>query len=289
MNHLALHPQTKAYVVQYIEQHGHALLLIGDNGIGKTALASVIAAGLLEIPEDQLVTYPYFTVISPKDNTISIDAIRQLQHFLQLKTFGKNEIRRVVIVEHSEYMSTEAQNAFLKLLEEPPADTSVILTVHNKRALLPTILSRTQTLTVRTPAQDATKEFFVRKGIDPAKVTQAYFLSGGLPGLMYSLVTDGTDHPLTDGVAVAKEILQKKTFERLLLIEKLSKKREAAISVIEALQHIAQVGIEQAAAKADTAKLKQWHHILKVTAEAASALDKSANIKLVLCDTMLRI
>lgn len=289
MNHLVLHPQTKAHVVKYIEQPGHALLLTGDNGIGKTALASVIAAGLLEITEDKLAAYPYFKLISPKDSTISIDVIRELQHFLQLKTFGQNEIRRVVIVEHGEYMSTEAQNAFLKLLEEPPADTSMILTVHNKRALLPTILSRTQIITVRTPTEDATKEFFAQEGADPTKVTQAYFLSGGLPGLMRALASDGAEHPLIDGVNVAKEILQKKTFERLLLADKLSKKREVASSVIEALQHIAQVGIEQATKKADAVKLKQWHHVLKLTTEAASALDKSANVKLVLCNIMLRI
>lgn len=289
MNHLVLHPQTKAHVVKYIEQPGHALLLTGDNGVGKTAVASVIAAGLLKIAEDKLSVYPYFKLISPKDNTVSIDSIRELQHFLQLKTFGQNEIRRVVVVEHGEYMSIEAQNAFLKLLEEPPADTSMILTVHNKRALLPTILSRAQIIAVRTPAEEAIKAFFAQEGTDATKVTQAYFLSGGLPGLMRALVMGGTEHPLIEGVAVAKEILQKKTFERLILVDTLSKKREVALSVIEALQRIAQVGIEQATKKTDIAKLTQWHHVLRLTTEAASALNKSANTKLVLCNIMLRI
>lgn len=289
MDHLVLHPRTQEQIGQFVQQPSHAVMLVGPNGIGKTSLAEVMVAGILQLKPEKLAQYPYFTVIGPAKDSIGIESIRELQKFLQLKTIGKQQLRRAVIVEHAESLTTEAQNAYLKLLEEPPADTLMILTADNQRALLPTILSRVQTIAIHAPAEDKVKEFFAGKGKDAAALNQAYFLSGGLPGLMHALVAGDETHPLMEGVTQAKTILQKQLFERLALVEGLSKQKETARYVLEALQHIAQTGLEQAAKKEDAAKLKQWHHILTVVSEAKDALLQSANAKLVLSNLMLRI
>lgn len=284
-----LHPQTKAQVAQFLNQPGHALLLIGADGIGKRSLADTIAAHVLEIGKDKLSDYPYFTVVVPEKNTISIDMIRQLQRFMQLKTVGKRPLRRIVIIESAACMTTEAQNAFLKLLEEPPADTVLLLTVDTPRSLLPTILSRTQTLTVHAPEEAALKTFFADRGKQPAAIQQAYFLSGGLPGLMYGLLDDSETHPLLSGVTTAKELLQKTLFERLVLAEQLSKQKDETRHTITALQHIAQTGLNQSAKKQSDSKVRQWHHVLKVATEAQIALEHNANPKLVLTNMMLHM
>jgi hypothetical protein len=257
--------------------------------MGKAHVAQTMLAAALGTETAALAEHPYFMLIQPDGNSISIDAIRELQKFLQLKTVGHaKQFRRAVIIEHAEALTTEAQNAFLKLLEEPPADTLIILTANNQRAVLPTILSRVQTLTIFAPSEGAVKAHFTTLA-DSASITQAYFLSGGLPGLMSALLSKDTGHPLVAGVTQAKAILQKSLFERLALVESLSKKKDDANYTLEALSRIARTGLGQATAKGDTAKLKQWHRILKKTHEAQTALTQSANAKLVLTNMMLHI
>jgi len=286
---LVLHPHTSNHLTQFAQQPVHAVLLVGANGIGKTSLARQMLADVLDLPIDALASHPYYITISPVKGTISIDAIRELQRFLQLKTLGSKPLRRAVILEHAEGLTIEAQNAFLKILEEPPADTILVLTAGNQRALLPTILSRLQTIPVTAPEEQALKAYFSEQGKDATAITQAFFLSGGLPGLMQALLTDDQAHPLVRGVATAKEILQKQLFERLAMVEGLSKQKEEALYALQALQHIARTGLKQAASKADAAKVKQWHRILKATSEALTALDQNANTKLVLSVTMLHL
>lgn len=286
---LLLHATTKESIANFLVRPNHALLLVGSEGVGKTAVAEALVADILKLPPEKIAAYPYFKRIAAEKDSISIEAVRELQKFLQLKTLGDAPFRRVIIVEHAEKLTVEAQNAYLKLLEEPPADTLMILTANNPRALLPTIRSRVQSITVQQPNPDELKDFFRPQVADEQALTQAFFLSGGMPGLMTALLADDTSHPLVQGVAQAKQILQKQTFERLAMVEGLSKQKELAQYTLTALQHIAQTGLNQAATKEDGAKIKQWHRILKVTTDGLQALRQSANTKLVLSNLMLQI
>jgi DNA polymerase-3 subunit delta' len=284
-----LHPKTAEQVKAFVASPAHAVLLVGPSGGGKTYLAQIIASQVLGISLPKLAEHPYYSFVEGSGTSIGIEAVRNLQKFLQLKTLGNERtIRRAIIVEHAHLLTIEAQNAFLKLLEEPPADTLMVLTADNQRALLPTILSRVQAIAVHTPSEEAVKEFFKSQGT-ATELSQAFFLSGGLPGLMGALLNKDDTHPLAGGVASAKAILGQKTFERLAMVEGLSKQKEQAGHVLEALAHIAQTGIDGATAKGDHAKLKQWHHILKVTHEAQEALRINANTKLTLTNLMLHL
>jgi replication-associated recombination protein RarA len=286
---LVLHPTTKQHVAQFLAHPSHAVLLVGSHGMGKTALAEALAAEILGLRKDKLATHAYFQRLQPDGDSISIAAIRDLQKFMQLKTIGDQPFRRAVIIKHAEALTTEAQNAYLKLLEEPPADTLMILTADNPRALLPTIQSRLQTITVRAPSGSELQQHFHDMQPDVTELTKAYFLSGGLPALMHALLTGDDTHPLAAAVNTAKTLLAAPAFERLALIEALAKQKDDARYVLEALQHIAQTGLTQAGSKGDSAKIKQWHHVLKVSNEAADALAQSANPKLVLTNFALQI
>lgn len=288
MDRFVLHPRTREQLSQYVTYPSHAVMLIGADGSGKGALAMHLATTVLDVAEGK--DKGAIKLVQPDDKgTISIEVIRDLQHFLQLKTIGTKTYRRAVIIEHAQGLTTEAQNAFLKVLEEPPQDTLLIMTVHNQRALLPTILSRTQQLIVYAPSEGSLKEYWGNKGKSATQINQAYLLSGGLPGLMDALLSGDDQHPLVAGVSQAKAILQKQLFERMAMVEALSKKKDDAVFVVQALQHIAQTCLDQAASKSDAAKLKQWHHILKVSSEAYDAMAKNANTKLVLSNLMLNL
>lgn len=124
---------------------------------------------------------------------------------------------------------------------------------------------------------------------DDATLGQAYFLSGGMPGLMSALLSGDEAHPLLAGVTDAKLILQKQTFERMAMVDGLSKQKESANYVLQALQHIAQTGMAGATKKDDAAKLKQWHRVLSLSTKALDNLAKNGNPKLVLTDLMLSL
>lgn len=289
MNRLILHDATRSQLENFAAKPTHALLLTGPVGIGKKTIAERLIATLLGVGADNLASHPYCRVVSPEGASISIEAVRQLQKFLQLKTVGDAPIRRAVVIEYAHTLTTEAQNAFLKILEEPPADTVIVLTANSPRALLPTILSRLQTITVNTPTEEQLQPMLASGNKDENARKQAYFLSGGMPGLLHALLDEKEEHPLLAYVAQAKDILQKQPFERLAITDALSKQKDSALGVVESLERIAQAGLSGAAAKQDPSRIKQWHKVRKATLEARNALDHSANAKLVLTNLFLAL
>jgi hypothetical protein len=155
--------------------------------------------------------------------------------------------------------------------------------------LLPTILSRTQAITISAPTEQQLEAILSRSSKDEATLRQAYFLSGGLPGLLCALIEGDETHPLLESVAQAKTILQKTTFERLAMVDGLSKQKDKALMVVSALERIAETCINQAAAKGETSRIKQWHKIRKQAAQAREALEQSANTKLALSNLFLHL
>ncbi len=80
-------------------------------------------------------------------NKISINRSREIISFLSVKPY--NSPYKVALVESAEYMSSQAQNALLKTLEEPPDYAVIILSTKKEQSLLPTIISRCKLHTVR--------------------------------------------------------------------------------------------------------------------------------------------
>lgn len=72
--------------------------------------------------------------------SIGIGDIREIKKILTLKSAGGGN--RLVVIKEADKATPEAQNAMLKILEEPPASTYIVMTVVNPQTLLPTILSR---------------------------------------------------------------------------------------------------------------------------------------------------
>lgn len=105
--------------------------------------------------------------------------------------------RKVFVVGDAEAMvpqesSQEAANAFLKLLEEPPADTTLILTSSTPGALLPTIRSRVLPVRLLPLAAEEVADFLARrKGMDEAEAADVAALSGGAIGRALRLLPAG--------------------------------------------------------------------------------------------------
>ncbi|HEY5123586.1 MAG TPA: hypothetical protein VIK14_07610 [Ignavibacteria bacterium] len=84
----------------------------------------------------------YYKINIPKANNIRIDSIRQLikEAFLTVESKRK----KVFIISNCDMMKPEASNSLLKILEEPPPNTVIILTTSRLYSLVPTIIGRCQ-------------------------------------------------------------------------------------------------------------------------------------------------
>ena len=87
---------------------------------------------------------PYHKIDIAKATTIKIDSIRQIKKEIYLT--GERGKRKIYLISNADLMRRESANSFLKVLEEPPGDSVLILTTSKLNALLPTIIGRCQKL-----------------------------------------------------------------------------------------------------------------------------------------------
>lgn len=146
----------------------HAYLFDGPTGIGKKLVAQALACSFLcetgcgcgSCPScTQLAagSHPDFHLLQPDGDTIKIDQIRILQPQLALHSFAGRG--KVCLIDSAELMTREAANALLKTLEEPTAETLIILISSRPESLLETIRSRCQRLRfTRLPRQTLARQ-----------------------------------------------------------------------------------------------------------------------------------
>lgn len=290
MSEIILHELTAAHVKRFVGQPAHALLVAGPAGVGKRHLSEHLAKRLTG---SNLDSYAYIRFVEPEKDkaSIGIEAVRELQQFLKLK-LPNNAPWRIIIIPSAQALTIEAQNALLKLLEEPPERTVLILATDSEQALLPTIRSRSQQLTVHLPSQASVLQFFREAGFDSKATQQAFLMSGGLPGLMHSLLSNEQEHPLNKAVETARKLLQSTQFERLCLVDSLAKDKQAALNLLFVLQHMARAATLQGSKAPDgsaTKRIKQWHRVQQAAYEAEKAYTVSAQAKLTLTNLMLSL
>jgi DNA polymerase-3 subunit delta' len=132
----------------------HAYLLEGPQGSGKTLLAKTICA---DLAQDEVMIRKIFEDISPDvrvlkipsgRKTIGVEEIRNLRSSAYIKA---NDLDfKAYIIQNCEKMTVQAQNALLKLLEEPPTAVYFFLLCESSTALLATVRSRAPTIRMQT-------------------------------------------------------------------------------------------------------------------------------------------
>ncbi len=113
---------------------------------------------------------PDVIIITPSKNLISIDEIRQLKKIAYQKPVQQNY--RLVVIKEANLLSTEAQNSLLKILEEPPATTIIILEAKNRYDFLHTVLSRLKILTVSADIKNLTLKDDLDSAIEQLNASQ---------------------------------------------------------------------------------------------------------------------
>ncbi len=291
LNEMLIHNRTKAQLRQFLQRPGHGLILTGEKGLGKRSLAMAVAAVMLGLKDlASLDKYPYHTVVDPNEPIITIEQIRELQKLLTLKTPKKDKrgIHRVIIIVDAERMRGEAQNAFLKSLEEPPADTSIILTAEGSAKLLPTIYSRVQRIEVLPVGEPAARAYFTEKAVSAADFQGSYALSQGQPGLLSALLHE-EEHELRGWVKNAKSLLAMPAAERLRLTDELAKDKLSISMLLNALQRIVHAALMNAGKADKTDTIKRFIGTTVQIQRTIAALSRNANTKLLLDDLFLNL
>lgn len=197
-------------------QFANGWLVQGPEGIGKASFAYAVAraylspmmpqldmatgsADLMSLQDQQVAklvasrSHPDLFVaerqVNPKtqklSTEISVETIRQLNQFMTYTSaMGGN---RLAIVDTADDMNTNAANALLKTLEEPPANTALLLLTSAPGRLLPTIRSRCRKIVLTPTTLDEVERFLIAEGIAPELAKSAALASGGRPGFALSL------------------------------------------------------------------------------------------------------
>lgn len=154
----------------------HAYIINGEKNAGKEFIAKVFAMALqcekggLEPCQEchsckQALSGNHPDIIRvthEKPNTISVDDIRsQVNNDVAIKPYSS--AYKIYIINEADKMTTQAQNAILKTLEEPPAYAVIILLTANLNALLPTILSRCVVLNMKPVSDEQVKKYLMEQ------------------------------------------------------------------------------------------------------------------------------
>ncbi|MGC8203859.1 DNA polymerase III subunit delta' [Aliiroseovarius sp. PTFE2010] len=209
----------------------HAWLITGPRGVGKATLAWRIARfllaepagdglfgappppGTLDVSPDDpvahriaalsepglhLIRRPWDQKTGKHAAQITVDTVRGLNNFFHMSAADGG--RRVVIVDAADDMNTSAANALLKLLEEPPANATLLLIAHQPSRLLPTIRSRCRELRCATLGAQDLAEALAQTGVEVPDAGSLSALAAGSVGEALRLTTmGGTDiyHEIT--------------------------------------------------------------------------------------------
>jgi DNA polymerase-3 subunit delta' len=242
--------------------------------------------------------HPDVIIVESEGGTLKIDQVRGLQQMLALRPYEARY--RVAILRRFHEARPTAQDALLKTLEEPSPNTVLILTANAADGLLPTIISRCQTLHLRPLPVEAVRAALEQDWNAPPDAAQTLAqISGGRIGWAIRALQNPDEmdqrHATLDMLGA---VLRGNRRERFALVDRLSLDKPALLTLLDTWQgywrdtlliasgsqtpvtnydHIDE--IEQLAQRIGTDAAQK---ALEATRRTANYLDKNANTRLAL-------
>jgi DNA polymerase III subunit delta' len=229
-----LHPSAREQLAAIRRQQSGSYIFHGARSVGKATAAYELARRLncqgdvngpcANCRRFAAASYPDYVVVRPEDKpSITIEQVRTIIQTLSLSPYAADGIRMVVI-DAAELMTMEAQNALLKLIEEPPAQTIFVLVTERPASLLPTVRSRCAHIYFPRLADSEVAGLLVdHHGVASALAAQLAAAAAGAPGRAIELAT----HPELAAASLqlaelAGSVSALGAFDRLLLAARLT-------------------------------------------------------------------
>jgi DNA polymerase-3 subunit delta' len=262
----------------------HALLIEGESGSGRRSLAAFVIAMLLcrknnppcqDCPSCRKMkhgAHPDWMTIAPENDkkSIGVDQIRRLR---SLANLAPNEApRRVCMIPNAELMTAEAQNALLKLMEEPPPSLVLICTVRAKESLLETLVSRMTPVRMQ-PLQpdDIVHVLRQRKpDTDESLLAEAAVAAPTVGQALALLDDENLRQRLGDAALILNLCKKRERYELLKLLSGREKDRAAYVALFEAARRACVAALKQAGTTNDALRVLRLADIMEQTAAAAA-------------------
>ena len=228
----------------------HAIMIEGEDGLGKHTLANFLAsaavceAGGLPCGSchgchlAKIGSHPDISFVSPEDGkkNISVAQIRTLRNEAFVKAHSASH--RVFIIEQANRMNDQAQNALLKILEEPPHGVIFILITPSRTMMLETIISRCAVFSLSAPKrEDSILVLKEKSNAQDEEIVKALEAVSNNIGRALKILNKSADDKAS---ATALEFLQAwfsgSEYDMLTLLRPLEKNRVLAEEFCKALQ-----------------------------------------------------
>lgn len=217
------------------DNFSHAYLFSGQEMIGKKTFALELANKMLgdtaiEYSDAQFLNNPDILFIdainSESGQTIAIEEVRRIKKFIFRSPYvGKYKF---IIINDAHLMTTEAQNALLKVLEEPNASSVLILISANSESLLPTIFSRCQEIKFFPHKKEVIDSILT--DVKLSKINKeflAVFVDGRI-GLIKQIIDKESFDEVEDAVKKIMHLIKADINERLNVAQKLTDEKNKA-------------------------------------------------------------
>ena len=254
----------------------HAILIEGETGLGKKTLAREIARALVCRGEAEKPcnvcsqckkalngVHPdiYEYCATGGANSFHIDTVREVIN--DCFVIPNEAEYKIYILANAHCMNASAQNALLKILEEPPAYAVFILTAENRSMMLETILSRVATVSVQgvSPDEGADIILSANSGISYDEAAGAVLTFGGNVGKALESLSGGRFEEmlsLTD--SVCRGLTAGNEYELLKTLSNLSSSRQDTAALLNMLKTVfrdALAGGEPLSGRKESVKLLQ--------------------------------
>ena len=273
---LVINKITEQIIVKTAANLPQSILLTGPVGVGLTEIAKHIAnlksiKPIIILPEKD-------EKVDLEKGIISVEIMRRLYDEVRTKT----NVERIIIIDYTETMTTQAQNAFLKLLEEPAAGVYFILLSHTATKLLPTILSRVEKINIRPVSAQQSNDILDELQItDTTKRAQIMFIAPGLPAEIIRLCIDNEYFASRSSIIRdARELLRGTTYQKLLIAQKYKDNRAQTLILLNDAAKMLQTSVS---ANPQIDSIKFIDRILN----AYQQIEANGNIRLCLARVVL--
>lgn len=267
----------------------HAYCLIGASQVGKRTLASELAGKILGMGEGNLSTNPDYVYVErledektgKKKKEISAEQIRQVRE----KFYNSSWLNgyKVIVLDEAELLNEESANAFLKILEEPPAKSIIFILTENDNLLLPTIRSRCQCLELSTVSDAEMSEFLKSLDCHDSQAQAIIKLAWGRPGKAKELLEDNERYLQNfEEQRRFEKILKSPIYERWALMEDVLSEKGGLIKTKEKLEPILESWIMfwRELMIADLVNGKKYQQNIDQTNKTKNLLSANVNSKL---------
>lgn len=221
---------------------------------------------------------PLYKVEMKNKKSIGIEEIRDMQKNLTLKADNDSDYTRFVVISEAEKLTKEAQNALLKLLEELPDKTILMLVVSDETSMLQTILSRCFMIKVLPISEKQALNYGKKAGISDEQVKKAFIISEGGASVFTDLL-EGRGEKIEEMITLAKDFIKSTIPERQKILATIYKKEVSEVEFIQSLKLTARAGMRHAK---DISTKNHWKNILSQIIITEKQLQSNVQTKLAL-------